>query len=180
MLVGWCIWSVLCQFVFLEFNGVCYDIEVYVFVYNCFMVYLSIGLKEYMLISVDDGLIDFECEGWKRKVCVVWVSVDLMVFLDGYVFVVVLFDIFGVDDEVVGVGDQLIVLMLGFVKVLMVQLGDVVKQDQLLVILEVMKMEYILKSLCDGVIGDVNVFEGDQVIDGIVFLVLVEEIDVVV
>ena len=52
--------------------------------------------------------------------------------------------------------------------------GDQVEQDQALVIMEAMKMEYTLRAPRDGIIKSLNVSVGDQVGDGATILEIKE------
>jgi len=55
--------------------------------------------------------------------------------------------------------------------------GDVVEQDQPLLIMEAMKMEYTLKAPRAGIIKDLNVAVGDQVADGSAVLEIADQDD---
>jgi len=50
--------------------------------------------------------------------------------------------------------------------------GDVVKEDDVLIIIESMKMEIPVESPCDGRIAEVRVEEGDSVEEGAVLAIL--------
>lgn len=62
-----------------------------------------------------------------------------------------------------GGGDIVIVLMLGLVILILVEVGQVVISGQILMIIEVMKMEYLLIVLCDGLIKEILMIIGQQV-----------------
>ena len=53
-----------------------------------------------------------------------------------------------------------------------VQVGDVVRAGQTLLILEAMKMEHPMNATEDGVVTEVRVARGDQVVSGAVLLVV--------
>lgn len=58
---------------------------------------------------------------------------------------------------------QIVSPMPGKVISLKVKANDTVKKDQVLIVIEAMKMEYTLKSELDGVVNDVNCKVGQQV-----------------
>ena len=65
--------------------------------------------------------------------------------------------------------------MPGLVKVLNVSSGDTVEKGQPLLVLEAMKMEHTLTAPRDGVLAEVNVKVGDQVLDGAILIAMAEE-----
>ena len=50
--------------------------------------------------------------------------------------------------------------------------GDAVKEGQILVVLEAMKMEHRITAPIDGTVKELNVTEGDQVDNGQILVVL--------
>ncbi|MDE0458675.1 MAG: acetyl-CoA carboxylase biotin carboxyl carrier protein subunit, partial [Chromatiales bacterium] len=58
----------------------------------------------------------------------------------------------------------------GWVVTTMVAQGDTVRRGATLVVLEAMKMELAVEAPRDGIIGDVTVSEGDQVVEGAVLV----------
>jgi acetyl-CoA carboxylase biotin carboxyl carrier protein len=50
--------------------------------------------------------------------------------------------------------------------------GDEVEQDEVLLIIESMKMEIPVEAPCDGRIGEIRVEEGQSIEEGVVLVVL--------
>ncbi len=62
--------------------------------------------------------------------------------------------------------------MAGSIKSILVKVGDSVKQNQPLVILEAMKMENQITAPVDGTVKSMDIAEGDNVREGHVLLIL--------
>tara|TARA_Y100000590_G_scaffold66456_1_gene71986 strand:+ start:265 stop:657 length:393 start_codon:yes stop_codon:yes gene_type:complete len=56
--------------------------------------------------------------------------------------------------------------MPGTVITILVKIGEDVKVGQDLIVLESMKMQQTLKADCNGVVAEITVSEGDQILDG--------------
>ena len=65
--------------------------------------------------------------------------------------------------------------MPGLVLKVFVKTGDVVTRNQVLVVLEAMKMQYEIAAPREGVIAEVVVSEGQQVKDDVLLVTLEEE-----
>ena len=72
------------------------------------------------------------------------------------------------------VGGGLMAPMPGNVLAVMVQVGDVVKKGQTLLILEAMKMEHPVQASIDGLVSEINVTAGEQVDNNQSLIVLTE------
>ena len=72
-------------------------------------------------------------------------------------------------------GDNVIVPMPGMVTLVTAKAGQSVSQGDNLIVLEAMKMEHALQAPRDGVIAEVMVEAGDQVLDGALLLSMVPE-----
>ena len=62
--------------------------------------------------------------------------------------------------------------MPGAVTAIVVKVGDVVKEDDDLLILEAMKMENPIVALADGTVKEIKVKAGDKVDTGVVLVIL--------
>lgn len=174
---GWCMNMSVCL-------GDCFEVgeEIVLVVLSLYDEDMSVSIgDEILLLEGIDGSGGEEGYFFQVVVDDVVVSVEVdfleegyLVFFCGY-FEFYVFLYFDVVVDVVEVGGVIKVFMFGKVFVLNVFLGDIVIKGQVLVVLEVMKMEYFLLVLCDGVIGEVVVLMGDQVVEGDIFVVMQEE-----
>ncbi len=82
------------------------------------------------------------------------------------------------EDEAGAGGNVVVAPMPGLVKSVFAQPGQVVKQEDRLVILEAMKMEHSLLAPRDGIVEQVLVEGGAQVQDGMALIVLQEDVEV--
>ncbi|SHJ65706.1 3-methylcrotonoyl-CoA carboxylase, alpha subunit [Shimia gijangensis] len=80
-----------------------------------------------------------------------------------------------VEADSAAAGNVIVAPMPGLVKAIFAKSGQEVKEGDRLAILEAMKMEHSLLAARDGVVDQVLAHEGDQVQDGAVLVVLVEE-----
>ena len=80
-------------------------------------------------------------------------------------------------DDMAAGGDQVISMMPGIVKQVIVSEGQEVKSGDPMVIMEAMKMEMTLAAPRDGVVAEVLVSAGAQVADGVSLVRLVAEAD---
>jgi len=80
-------------------------------------------------------------------------------------------------DDLAAGGDQVISMMPGIVKQVLVVPGQEVKADEPMVIMEAMKMEMTLSAPRDGVVAEVMVSAGAQVADGVSLVTLQAEAD---
>ena len=80
-------------------------------------------------------------------------------------------------DDLAAGGDQVVSMMPGIVKQVLVVPGQEVKADEPMVIMEAMKMEMTLSAPRDGVVAEVMVSAGTQVADGVSLVTLQAEAD---
>ena len=90
---------------------------------------------------------------------------DITVFRDGRVIHLHHFIPGEEKDDGAGEG-RIIAPMPGKIITVMVGMGDSVKKDQPLLVMEAMKMEMTIRAGCEGVIGELPVSAGQQVSDG--------------
>ena len=69
-------------------------------------------------------------------------------------------------------GKAVVAPLPGVIVALKVNVGDVVKTGQVVVVLEAMKMENEIQAECDGKVIAVNVSQGDSVPEGSVIVVI--------
>ena len=75
-----------------------------------------------------------------------------------------------VDEEAGGAPLDVVAPLPGRIVKTGVQHGDAVRRGAALMVLEAMKMELVVEAPRDGIIGDVTVSEGDQVVEGAVLV----------
>ena len=80
-------------------------------------------------------------------------------------------------DDLAAGGDQVVSMMPGIVKQVLVSEGQEVKSGEPMVIMEAMKMEMTLAAPRDGVVAEVLVSTGAQVADGVSLVRLTAEAD---
>ncbi|WP_420410253.1 acetyl/propionyl/methylcrotonyl-CoA carboxylase subunit alpha [Hoeflea sp.] len=78
-------------------------------------------------------------------------------------------------EDLAGGGDQVVSMMPGIIKQVLVAPGQEVRSGEPMVIMEAMKMEMTLSAPRDGTVSEVMVSAGSQVADGAVLAVLEEE-----
>ena len=72
-------------------------------------------------------------------------------------------------------GNLLIAPLPGYVRQILVAVGDSVQKEQALVIVEAMKMEHTILSPKSGTVVEIFYSEGDQVLEGVELLALEED-----
>ncbi|MEQ8737083.1 MAG: acetyl/propionyl/methylcrotonyl-CoA carboxylase subunit alpha [Hoeflea sp.] len=78
-------------------------------------------------------------------------------------------------DDLAAGGDQVVSMMPGIIKQVLVEPGQEVRAGDAMVIMEAMKMEMTLSAPRDGTVAEVMVAAGSQVADGAVLATLAEE-----
>ncbi|WP_422370975.1 acetyl/propionyl/methylcrotonyl-CoA carboxylase subunit alpha [Hoeflea sp.] len=78
-------------------------------------------------------------------------------------------------DDLAAGGDQVVSMMPGIIKQVLVEPGQEVRAGEAMVIMEAMKMEMTLSAPRDGTVSEVMVAAGSQVADGAVLATLSEE-----
>ncbi len=113
-----------------------------------------------------------EIDGRQSSVTVFEASNGTTLFMDGQTHHFHRHDPLDGGEEAAAGGDRLIAPMPGLVKIVRVREGDVVAKGQPLIVMEAMKMELTLTAMRDGIVGSLNVGEGDQTSESAVLLSL--------
>lgn len=166
---GWCLNGVVeCVLCFLYGDQV---VDV-MFVYGCDGLWLKVDDYEVFFILQCYVDIFIVMLGLYKVIGQVYFDGDMFyVFIGGVYWMFECYDLFVYVGEVDDEGGKLIVLMFGKVIVVLVVLGQIVIKGVLLVVMEVMKMEYMFIVFVDGVVELVLYGVGDQVMEGVQLLV---------
>ncbi|MGB7287362.1 MAG: acetyl/propionyl/methylcrotonyl-CoA carboxylase subunit alpha [Salaquimonas sp.] len=99
----------------------------------------------------------------------------IALFLAGACFTFATLDPLSRENAVAASSDNVVSPMPGLIKKLHCKAGDKVSRGEALLVLEAMKMEHTLNAPRDGVLYEVNISDGDQVLDGAVLISLEPE-----
>lgn len=123
------------------------------------------------LTAVNDAI---SCRTGNRRfqAHVISAGETISIFMDGERFSWTVPGPFAGDIEGMVADDRLIAPMPGLIKAVAVAAGDQVAMGSLVLVMEAMKMEHILKMPRDGIVSDVFVAVGDQVEEGKVLMEL--------
>lgn len=131
------------------------------------------GPRTFAWQSLSPGEYLLRNDGHQKRCLVAQEGEDRWVWVDGQVFHLV-HEVGGKSGEHHAPSNSLVSPMPGLVLKVFVKTGDVVTRNQVLVVLEAMKMQYEIAAPREGVIAEVAVSEGQQV-KGDVLLVTLEE-----
>jgi acetyl/propionyl-CoA carboxylase alpha subunit len=123
------------------------------------------------VFAVGSDVVDLEVRGVRRTVAVHLTRATIHVDGDGASLAYEIEERFPIPEEVVAPG-SLVAPMPGAVVVVAVAVGDHVDAGTVLVTLEAMKMEHVVRAPATGTVQDVRVAVGDQVDTGDVLVVI--------
>ncbi|MEL7469983.1 MAG: acetyl/propionyl/methylcrotonyl-CoA carboxylase subunit alpha [Pseudomonadota bacterium] len=134
-------------------------------------------------IGMPDSTFDFEArrDGDKIRLFLtdrIWSAglfrddAHVTVFFEGSSHVITVPDMLAPDDEADAGGDAVAAPMTGAVRAVHAQTGQTVREGDVMVLMEAMKMEHTLTAPRDGVVASVNAAVGDQVEEGAVLVAL--------
>ncbi|MEL6998780.1 MAG: biotin/lipoyl-containing protein, partial [Pseudomonadota bacterium] len=134
-------------------------------------------------IGMPDSTFDFEArrDGDKIRLFLtdrIWSAglfrdeANVTVFFEGSSHVITVPDMLAPDDEADVGGDAVAAPMTGAVRAVHAQTGQTVREGDVMVLMEAMKMEHTLTAPRDGVVASVNAAVGDQVEEGAVLVEL--------
>jgi 3-methylcrotonyl-CoA carboxylase alpha subunit len=170
LLTGWRAWSEAEDFVTLRLSGEAINQRI-----------LHLGDGRYRAISQDrgctltaaknrEGSVLFEIDGLRSKAEIVTGAGWIFVFHNGLRYDFDRIDNLAVAEVEQASGDFVIAPMPGLVTAVRTANGASVRKGDALLVLEAMKMEYVLTAPRDGVVVEVLVAERDQVTDGMLLL----------